>query len=84
MGTSFVLLGITSCAYSWLLYLLNSIDIFAFSGSVIFSEYLPDKFGSPWKALFTMVQIMTLDDWTTLYDDPRIDTTSVYRFHRNS
>lgn len=41
---------------------------FAVVGRILYGELLPDNFGELWAAIFTLFQLITLDDWFTLYE----------------
>ena len=45
------------------------LDMFAVIGRELFSSVDPKRFGSLAKALITLFQLITLDDWFYMYTD---------------
>lgn len=45
------------------------LDMFAVIGRELFSSVDPKRFGSMAKALITLFQLITLDDWFYIYSD---------------
>ena len=43
--------------------------MFAVVGRGMYSHADPTRFGSLWLALFTLFQLLTLDDWFFIYED---------------
>lgn len=43
--------------------------MFAVIGRGMYSHADPKRFGSLWLALFTLFQLLTLDDWFFIYED---------------
>lgn len=43
--------------------------MFAVIGRGMYSHADPTRFGSLWLALFTLFQLLTLDDWFYIYED---------------
>ena len=57
-------------------------DMFAVIGRELFSTVDPKRFGSLPKALITLFQLITLDDWFYMYTDIiNVDPGIIY-FHR--
>ena len=48
---------------------VGSVDMFAVIGRGLFYEVAPSRFGTLGKALFTLFQLITLDDWFYMYSD---------------
>ena len=44
-------------------------DMFAVIGRGMYAHADPTRFGSLWLALFTLFQLLTLDDWFFIYED---------------
>lgn len=44
-------------------------DMFAVIGRGMYAHADPSRFGSMWLALFTLFQLLTLDDWFFIYED---------------
>ena len=47
----------------------SMLDMFAVIGRELFSSVDPKRFGSLAKALITLFQLITLDDWFYMYTD---------------
>ena len=43
--------------------------MFAVIGRGMYAHADPTRFGSLWLALFTLFQLLTLDDWFFIYED---------------
>lgn len=47
----------------------HAIDVYAIMGVYIFGPILPAKFGTIFGAVFTLFQLITLDDWFMVYNE---------------
>ena len=56
-----------------------SADMFAVIGRGLFYEVAPTRFGTLGKALFTLFQLITLDDWFYMYSDVVAKSPGGYR-----
>ena len=57
---------------------VRSADMFAVIGRGLFYEVAPSRFGTLGKALFTLFQLITLDDWFYMYSDVVAKSPSGY------
>lgn len=83
MGSIFALISLVTCECLMLVpipliiyqsnyfFLLLSLDVFAVIGVNMYKETLPDRFGSISRAIFSLFQLMTLDDWFEFYEAGR-------------
>ena len=55
--------------YTNLMFINNGSDMFAVIGMGLYSNVDPEHFGNLGIALFTLFQILTLDDWYFIYTD---------------
>ena len=55
-------------------------DIFAIIGIAQYGEILPARFGNIWRALASLFQLITLDDWFTFYDEARSEDPNIIYF----
>ena len=66
---------------STVLLALLMLYVFAVMGVSVFREASPKRFGSLYTAVFTLFQIITLDDWWECYDDVRTGMGSPHEIH---
>merc|ERR1719158_1856219 len=61
-----------------LLYMFSiiAVETIARSEGLVEDEFIQDRLGNLWKALFTMFQILTLDSWSTTIVRPIMDKSS--------
>lgn len=60
---------------------VRSADMFAVIGRGLFYEVSPTRFGTLGKALFTLFQLITLDDWFYMYSDVVAKSPGGYRLN---
>ena len=54
----------------------TSMTMCARAGTRMFGDIIPHQFGNMYTAVFTLFQVITLDDWFELYDSIRNGTSS--------